>query len=163
MLDFLTTFMNGKLAEWISALGALATFAGVGFVWKQIQLTQEIAQLEFEDGLSKEYRELTTNIPTRALLGGGLSSRDYEKTFDELFRYIDLSNEQTTLRARGRISDETWTQWADGIKFNMTLPVFKRAWSDIQHMAPTQFEELRRLLNENFSNDPKNWAKVNQS
>jgi len=88
---------------------------------------------------------------------------EYEKTFDDLFRYIDLTNEQPSLRARGRIGDETWTQWADGIKFNMKLPVFARAWAEIQRMAPTQFQELKRLLEEDFCNDPKTWPKASQS
>ncbi len=58
MLEFPTAALNAKLPEWISALGALATVVAVGFVWKQIRLAKEIAQLDFEDGLAKEHRAL---------------------------------------------------------------------------------------------------------
>ncbi len=159
MLEFLATALNGKLPEWISAVGALAAVLGVGFVWKQIKLTKEIAQLEFEDGLAKEYRELASRIPTKALLGAGLSPKEYKDTFDELFRYVDLSNEQISLRSRDRIRDETWSQWLQGIKFNMRLPAFHRAWMDIQKAVPTQFSELRDLLSPDFGDDPKVWKK----
>jgi hypothetical protein len=159
MLEFLTSVLNGKLPEWISAVGALAAVVGVGFVWKQIKLTKEIAQLEFEDGLAKEYRELASRIPTKALLGAGLSPKEYDETFDELFRYIDLSNEQIGLRSRDRIRDETWIQWSQGIKFNMRLPAFHRAWMKIQRAAPTQFSELSNFLSQDFNADPKEWKK----
>ncbi len=158
MVDFLTTAMAGKLPEWISALGALATVIGVGFVWKQIRLAKEIAQLDFEDGLSKEYRELAGRIPTKALIGAGLTPCEYKDTFDELFRYIDLSNEQIVLRARRRIGDETWAQWSDGIRFNMKLPAFRKAWEDVQREAPTQFSELTDFLSGKLDSDPKNWV-----
>lgn len=159
MLEFITTVLNGKLPEWISAIGALAAVIGVGFVWKQIKLTKEIAQLNFEDGLAKEYRELASRIPTQALLGVGLSPKEYQETFDELFRYVDLSNEQINLRSRGRIREETWTQWSQGIKFNMKLPVFHRAWMEIHSAVPGQFSELKKLLSQDFSDDPKQWKK----
>ena len=158
MLEFLTTALNGKLPEWISAVGAVAAVLGVGFVWRQIKLTKEIAQLQFEDGLAKEYRELASRIPTKALIGAGLSPHQYSDTFDELFRYIELSNEQIALRARGRIGDQTWAQWSEGISFNMRLPAFNRAWADVQRDAPTQFSELAKFLSGRLSMDPKSWV-----
>lgn len=155
----LATPEQGKLPEWISAMGALASMAGVWFVWQQVRLAKEIAKDEFEDGLSKEYRELASRIPTKALLGAGLSPQEYERTFDELFRYIDLSNEQVTLRMRDRIRDETWVSWSAGIEFNLNLPVFHRAWNEVQKHNPTQFAELKRLVADSFRADPKTWKK----
>lgn len=153
---------KGKLPEWISAIGALASMAGVWFVWQQVRLTKEIAKDEFEDGLAKEYRELASRIPTKALLGSGLSPQDYERTFDELFRYIDLSNEQVALCMRDRVRDETWESWSAGIEFNLSLPAFHRAWNQVQKHNPTQFSELKRLVADSFRTDPKDWKRVSK-
>jgi hypothetical protein len=122
-------------------------------------LTKQISQKNFEDGLAKEYRELASRIPTKALLGSGLSPSDYEDSFDELFRYIDLSNEQTLLRKNGRISDETWESWRSGIKHNLSLPAFIRAWEEVKNKNPSQFQELKQLENEGFRSDPKCWGR----
>ena len=157
MLEFLTSAMAGKLPEWISAIGAFISMAGVWFVWQQVKLTRVIAQDNFEDGLAREYRELASRIPTKALLGSGLSPKEFERTFDELFRYIDLSNEQVNLRMRGRISSETWVSWSEGMKFNLGLPAFKRAWNEVEALTPSQYAELRRALGEQFAIDPKSW------
>jgi hypothetical protein len=156
----LTQVLNQKLPEWISAFGAIASMVGVWLVWGQIKLTKKITLLQFEDGLAKEYRDLASRIPTKALLGSGLSPDEFEKAFDELFRYIDLSNEQVALRQHDRVSDDTWVSWSDGIKFNMGLPAFDRAWTEMESKAPTQFSELRRFLSPACSADPKEWKKA---
>jgi hypothetical protein len=80
--------------------------AGVWLAHRQLQTSSQIAQLQFEDALAKEYRELTNRLPTKVLLGSELEETEYPKAFDELFRYFDLSNEQVYLRQRGRISQE---------------------------------------------------------
>ena len=156
-LRLLATPEKGKLPEWIAAIGAIASMVGVWFVWRQVRLSKDIAKDAFEDGLAKEYRELASGIPTKALLGSGLSPYEYKETFDELFRYIDLSNEQVMLRRRGRLRDATWISWSAGINFNMALPAFRRAWTEVQKSNPTQFSELKRLLESDFKEDPKNW------
>lgn len=159
MVDFLTTVMAGKLPEWISALGALATVVGLAFVWKQIKLTKDIAQLQFEDALEKEYRELVSDIPTKALLDSDLDDAEYAQAFDEFFRYFDLSNRQIELRKEGRIGDTTWNNWRLGIKFNMSQPAFKKAWGEVKRRtedhASEFFSELRRLETSAYSRDPK--------
>jgi hypothetical protein len=147
-----------KWAAVVSAIANSISAIAVIFAMLQLLVTRRIAQMQFEDGLAKEYRELATRIPTKALIGAGLSPRQYEDTFDELFRYLDLSNEQISLRSRGRIRDQTWAQWSEGIHFNMKLPVFSRAWADVQQCAPTQFSELARFLSEDIGTDPKNWS-----
>lgn len=153
-------------ADWFSAIGTItsALFSvfsviAVGLVWQQLQQTQFITQLQFEDGLAKEYRELASRIPTKALLGAGLSPKEYEDSFDELFRYIDLSNEQVLLRKYGRIGEVAWGSWCSGIQYNLSLPVFKRAWREIKERNPTQFSELKLLEQQEFSSDPNSWDK----
>ena len=144
--------------EWVSAFAAVVSAIGVIFVWLQLISAKEIAQLQFEDGLDKEYRELASRIPTKALLGSRLSPKEYKAAFDELFRYFDLSNDQAILRKHSRISFEVWKNWCDGIKTNLDLSAFKRAWLDIQAKS-SSFQELRMLEEEQFEIVPASWVR----
>ena len=164
--EFLTQTLAGKLPEWISAIAAFLSTCGVWLVWKQLSLTKSIAQLQFEDSLEKEYRELVSNIPTKALLDSDLTEDEYRQNFDELFRYFDLSNRQVSLRKEGRISEGTWVSWLTGIRFNMSLPAFARAWGEIksrtEEHASEFFSELRTLDELKFDSDPKFWSITRQ-
>lgn len=143
----------------VSALANSVMAFGVIFVLWQLRLTKNIAQLQFEDGLAREYRELASRIPTKAFLGASLSELQYKEAFDEFFRYIDLTNEQISLRERGRISKKVWVYWCSGIQANFHLPSFARAWAEVK--ARTQsFQELRRLESEGFASDPRAWRGV---
>ena len=142
--------------EWISAAASTVAAIGVTLAYAQLRITKNIAQSQFEDGLAKEYRELASAIPTMALLGHPLSDDEHLTAFDEFFRYVDLSNEQVSLRQRKRVGEEVWGYWCSGIQTNLSLPAFKRAWSEIQSQC-TSFQELRRLEAECFANDPKDW------
>ncbi len=150
-----------KRPEWISAAAAVVSAIGVIFVWWQLQETKKIALNQFEDTLEKEYRDIAARIPTGALIGGGLSPQQYEDAFDELFRYFDLSNKQVMLRKQERIGDSTWKNWQSGIKFNLSLPAFRKAWIDIKEKTESQksefFSELIKLEETNFQCDPKSW------
>ena len=144
--------------EWVSAFAPVVSAIGVIFVWLQFITAREIAQLQFADGLDKEYPELANRIPTKALLGSRLSPKEYEAAFDEWFRYFDLSNDQVILRKHSRIGFEVWKNWRDGIKTNLDLPAFKRAWLDIQAKS-SSFQELRMLEKEQFEIDPASWVR----
>jgi hypothetical protein len=152
-----------SMFDWVSsvaaigtAIGAIVAAVGVLFAYRQLCTSKKIAQAQFEDGLAKEYRELTSGIPTKALLGENLSESEYQDSFDELFRYVDLTNEQVSLRQLGRISEEVWWYWLSGIQSNLRLPAFSCAWTDIKGRCMS-FEELRRLENEGFKTDPRKW------
>jgi hypothetical protein len=133
------------MSEWISAIANSVMAVGVILVLWQIRLTKQQATTAFEDSMAKEYRELAARIPTKAFLGADLTDEEYKETFDEFFHYIDLSNEEVFLWKRGRISDETWTYWLDGIKSNLSMPAFKKAWAEIKDKAKDSFKELRDL------------------
>lgn len=145
-----------SVAEVVTAIATIVASVGVLFAYRQLCISKKIAQAQFEDGLAKEYRDLTSGIPTKALLGEDLSELEYQDSFDELFRYVDLTNEQVSLRERGRISKAVWWYWLPGIQSNLRLPAFHRAWTDIKGRCKS-FEELRRLENEDFKTDPINW------
>lgn len=159
--SFLCKSFLEKTPEWISALAAVVSTFGIWFVRQQLVITKDIAQLQFEDALEKEYRDLISNIPTKALLDSDLDEQQYSDTFDDFFQYFDLCNRQVELRKQVRISDSTWTNWRIGIKFNMSLPAFKRAWGDVkvrtQDHASEFFSELRKWEETGFSSDPKSW------
>ena len=150
-----------KRPEWISAFAAVISAAGVFLVRAQLASTKNIAQLQFEDALEKEYRELIKKIPITALLDSDLDELEYRKSFDEFFCYFDLSNKQISLRKQSRIGDETWENWCSGIRFNLSLPAFEKAWSEVKtrtnEHANEFFSELRRLEDNKFLSNPKHW------
>ena len=140
----------------LSAIANAVTAAGVGFALWQLRITKTIAQLNFEDSLAKEYRDLAAKIPTKAFYGVALSQAEHAATRDEFFRYIDLSNEQVALRRRNRISRKVWNSWCAGIEYNLSLPAFQRAWAEIKDRTRS-FEELRWLERHGFRADPRCW------
>ena len=89
-------------------------------------------------------------------MGGDLSEDEYNKAFDDIYHYIDLSNEQVCLRSRNRIDKVVWKSWCDGIKTNLSLPAFSKAWNEIKSQSES-FRELRYLEQEEFKLDPLKW------
>ena len=138
-----------------AAVSALAVVLAV----LQLRLAKAIIELEFEDGSDNEYRDLISCIPTKALPGSGLPPCEYKATFNELYRYFDLSNQQIIPRTRKPVSPRVWTQWCAEIQYNLkSLPTFKRAWNDIKTRR-TSFEELRKLEKNKFKDDPAEWGR----
>lgn len=140
----------------LSGAGAIGAAFGVWYARGQLKSSREIAQLQFEDDLAKEYRDLAAGLPKNALMGTAISNKEYEVSFDDLYRYIDLTNEQVSLRSRDRITKETWESWLEGIQSNMELPAFAQAWGEIKDSS-SGFKELRRLEREMYASDPKDW------
>ncbi len=144
-----------NIIEIANLIVSIATAAGVVFAAIQIWLSCSQGMTIFEDSFAKEYRELSRSIPIRALLGEKLTEEEQSKHLDILWRYFDLSNEQTFLRQIGRIRTKTWVFWRDGIRSNFKKPVFKWAWEELEKTKTTEFSELRRLLKSDFEEDPK--------
>ncbi len=132
--------------EILSALANIATAAAVGVAAWQLVLAKRQAVTSFEDSFAKEYRDLASKLPTKALLGEPLDNEEYSTHFDEMYHYFDLCNEQAFLHKAGRISDETWKFWRDGIQTNLNRPAFERAWSEIAEKANDDFSELKALF-----------------
>jgi hypothetical protein len=118
----------------------------------QLGLAKRVSQLQFEDGLAKEYRDLINRLPTKILLGARLSRDAYKSTYDELFHYIDPSNEQCMLRSQGRVGRDVWKSWSEGIEGNLKLQAFSEVWNDIKSRTES-FQELRKL-EKDFRKDP---------
>lgn len=144
-------------ATW-SDIASIATAMGVLFAAAQLELTKEQEVTAFEDSINQEYRSLAATIPTTALLGKPISDKDLKDHLDEFYHYFDLCNGQIFLRQQGRISQKTWVFWCDGIHSNLKRPAFKTAWTHISSRANGDFAELRRLIEEGPTSDPKKWS-----
>ena len=134
------------MLEKLSSLAHIATAFGVVFAACQLFLNHKQSVTKFEDSLAKEYRAIIAKLPTKALLGESLSNREHAECLDDFYRYFDLCNEQVFLHESGRVSDETWEFWRDGITSNLKRPAFGRAWIEISSRANGDFSELRKLF-----------------
>jgi hypothetical protein len=139
----------------INAVASVATAIGVLIAGQQIRLAKKLAITQFEDELTRQFREIIQKIPVDALLGYELDEQSYREARDDFFRYIDLSNEQIFLRKNGRVSDATWKLWNDGIQAFLKRPAFDRAWQEFTRESNDIFKELRILHKSNFQFDPK--------
>ncbi|MCP5285452.1 MAG: hypothetical protein H6933_11175 [Burkholderiaceae bacterium] len=124
--------------------GVFTALAAIVAAW-QLWHMQQQSTTSFEDELVREYRELASTLPLPALLGEPISDELHAEKLDEFYRYFDLCNSQVFLHDRGRISDETWAFWVQGIRSNLMRPAFARAWAEIAARANGDFAELRRV------------------
>lgn len=144
------------LREWLSAIGSVVSATGVVLVYYQIRVGRRIALTQFEDAISREYRELSARLPAKAILGQKLTDEEHAKYLEILIHYFDLTNEQIFLRHQERVSRETWRSWSDGIQSNLSRPAYMRAWREVKAQT-NAFIELRRLEREQFAIDPVDW------
>jgi hypothetical protein len=143
--------------DW-SAAGSISTTLAVLIAAWQVRRGRQQAITDFEDDLSREYRELARAIPVSVHLGVEVTNEEFNAIFSRLYQYIDLSNQQVFLRMSGRINENTWQQWADGIRSTMRQPAFSRAWTEVSSKAPNRFTELRLLEKSNYQEDPRDWV-----
>lgn len=142
----------------VNAIATCVTALGVVLAFYQILLTRSLAQLQFEDSLAREYRSICATIPAAMFFRREYTDAQYHKTLDEFYRYIDLSNEQVSLRQHNRVTTAVWRNWCSGIEQNLALPAFERAWNEIKANT-ISFGELRTLEASDFKDDPKNWPR----
>jgi hypothetical protein len=146
-----------NILNFIELIAALATALGVLFVALQIWQSKQQEQVAFEDVLTRQYRDIVQKISVRALLGDHLDDEHFESDLNEIYNYIDLTNEQIILRGQHRVSLTTWNNWLEGIKTNMSLPAFDKAWELIKDRMDGNFKELRRLEQSGYLDDPAGW------
>lgn len=144
----------------IGTAGVWVTWKQVKFTKRQVELRREQLTTDFENQLTREYRDISKEIPVNALLGDELSPYQQQRHMREFYSYIDLSNEQTFLRYEGNVSAETWDNWADGIKSHMEREAFQKAWIEIKRRSGDNFKELRKLESRNYDSDPFEWKTI---
>lgn len=139
----------GLIMQTLQALAYIATVVVSILVYWQIKGVKDQSTTTFEDRLTEHYRRIMENIPIDIWLGSKLDDLDKEpknRCEDAIYRYIDLCQEQVSLHDEGRVTDPTWTQWGDGIKSNMRIPVFKEIWDQVKVKRPDNFLELSKFL-----------------
>ena len=135
-----------ELLEIIQGVAGVATAVAVVFAALDLRATKEQARTAFADRMSAQYREIVRRLPIEALLGETLSDPKQGEALPNFYHYFDLSNEQAYLHEKGRISQETWDEWKEGIRQNLKRPAFSFAWREVTRRAPESFDELRRFL-----------------
>jgi len=140
-----------------SAVGSIATAIGVLFGAWQIRLSKKQAQAEFEDHLDQQYRTLSMELPVDVLIGKEPKVGEEERVRELVYNYLDLSNEQVYLRAKGRITRLTWEIWCSGMQAHLERPAFNRVFVEIS--GACGFSYLRRLVSSDYKSDPVNWFK----
>jgi hypothetical protein len=143
--------------EAVEAIATGFTVCGIFIAAYQLWQTERQNRTRFEDDLMHEYRDLIKTIPVKALLGQELTGDEFSEAYPALYHYVDLSNQQVFLRQKERITPETWEYWREGIRSNLSRPVFKKAWDQIKPTVPESFTELRRLEQSEFKDDPAKW------
>ncbi len=107
-----------------TAVGSVATAIGVIFGAWQIRLSKKQSQAEFEDKLDQQYRIISMELPVDVLIGKAPDADEKNQVRELIYNYLDLSNEQVYLRAKGRISTYTWQSWSAGIKAHLARETF---------------------------------------
>ena len=147
------------ITNYFQVAASMVTAVGVVIAAIQLWLTKRQAVTTFEDEVSNEYRQIAKSIPVQAMLGEDLREEEFNRALNEIYNYIDFTNEQIFLRQQGRIRKTTWQNWCEGIDSNLDLPAFEKAWKLVKEKRPHSFNELRRLEAEGFRIDPKEWEK----
>ena len=140
-----------------TAAGSAATAIGVVIMTWQIREARAIAQSTFEDSFDQQYRSLAKAIPVDALIGKPVATDKKSLTRENIYNYLDVSNEQVYLRKQNRIRKSTWDDWAKGIKSHMSKIEFSEVWNEVNEHAPDTFTFLARLTKDDFKSDPKSW------
>jgi hypothetical protein len=139
----------------LQTIAAVATTVGVIMVVVQIRTAMQQSMTQFEDALSREYRELARAIPIDSYLGKELAPEVLESALSVFFQYFHLSNTQAHLRWRGRVSKQTWSVWALGIRSTMSLPAFRQAWKKLEPAHQLRHLIFLKLMEESEDFDPR--------
>ena len=123
-----------KAPEWIAALTALVTMAGVVVVYLQLRaLSQQIKLQHFSD-YTKRYQEIALHFPEDINVGDFvLAGRpDYAQTMRYMRAYFDLSYEEWDLNRMKLVDPRFWSGWKGGIKTAFSKPAFQQAWQIVR-------------------------------
>ncbi len=86
--------LTEEVLNLLQAIAAVATAVGVGLAWWQVRKSATAARTDFEDELDREYRALTRELPSEALLGKELTEPAQADALPHFLNYIDLCNQQ---------------------------------------------------------------------
>jgi|KBSSwiStaDraftv2_1062776.scaffolds.fasta_scaffold790460_1 hypothetical protein len=127
-------FAQWTTSEWIAAVAALGTVAGVAVIFVQLRhLSRQIKLQSFSD-YTKRYQEIILNLPDdiHAREFTLKDRRDYEKIMRYMRAYFDLSYEEWFLEGQRLIDPRFWQVWRIGIRTAMSKPAFQQSWEIIK-------------------------------
>ena len=131
------------LAAIATAVAAVAAAAGFLATVRQIKAAARQDRTEWEDELTREYRQIVRHLPLSARLNGQMQDGDIEKFLSIFLDYFDLSNHL-------------------GIKGVLQAGPFAAAWSIIKQRNPDLFAELKALEATGFDADPAGWKRLSR-
>src|SRR5690242_9410090 len=103
-------------SDWIQTIASVVTAVGVAIAAWQLYHTKQQAQSQFEDSFAEQYRRVAPMLPLEALLGRPLREEELKPHLRAFYEYFDLSNEQAFLARQGRLRQDTWANWQEGIE-----------------------------------------------
>lgn len=141
--------MNLQLLQVIAeSITALAIF----FAGWQLLFHSRAMHRDLEMTYVKRYWELMDERSRQFVLTG---TPDNDAGDDRVIaRYHQLCEDELQLRATGRVTDATWTFWAEAMYMQNALPAYA---AGLESAPPDAYPRLRRILREGPTADPLTW------
>lgn len=118
------------------AVSTIAMLITAIALWFTITSFKKQLQLNFFADYTKRYQEIILNFPESVNEPGfdidSLSAEVRDKTLRYMRAYFDLCSEEYYLWKQGHIDNDTWLEWASGIRFAFSKPAFQQAWKTLR-------------------------------
>lgn len=140
----------------VSEIALIVTARGVLGVMVGLRQNCRERLRQFESMYVQRYWKLLDQLSLEAVKASPAADagREDEKA---IRNYILLCEDELQMRQNGYISDSTYEVWADGMRDQLSQPMFKKIWTQVDEEAKEHrtfpYEHLRRLLNEPTSDD----------
>ena len=148
-----------KIGQISTIIANIAIVTSIIIALVQVFQNKKIRKAEFEDNIEKEYRIIIKDLPYIVFTEKILEQNIFNYKLDEFYRYFDFTNGEIVLRKQNKIDKKTWENWRDGIKDNMQKKNIKKAFNIITCDSPNIFNELKKLVKEDYNYDPDIWEK----
>jgi hypothetical protein len=87
---------------------------------------------------TRRYNEIVRELPAQARRPSSdfslvtLDQQERDRVLNAARSYLNLCSEEFYLHTRGRIDNETWSIWRQGMIETLRLPWIQQTWSDLQ-------------------------------
>ncbi|MEU8886704.1 hypothetical protein [Streptomyces sp. NPDC048442] len=134
---------------WITLVGAMLALAA--FVVGLAGTARDRVR-QTEDFYLKRYWDLLAQLPMDGLPTSGGAGRR------AIRQYIDLCEDELTLRERGQVSWATWQDWREGMVDGFSPGPVRDEWSALAARTAFGHRHLRQLIgDERYDPCEKNW------
>ena len=161
--------------EWAQRHSAVLSLAGstviaVGTITaalltarRYLQLYQTHVSMDF----FRRYAEISQRMPDRlrlskvkdpkVMLPPVISPDEWHSIARSMIEYLNLCSEEFALHSQGRIPEEIWDTWTDGIKENFETEIWRDAWRlvAVEYVSYRKFYAfMEKLIQEAALRDP---------